>query len=79
MSLLFVSPLLAMPSQHGGCVYPNAVLTALHAAGTSIDYAWLAWPLRHDRLVTPEYAGRGRLSAENRGHAQETGITRVTS
>ena len=51
MSLLFVSPLLAMPSQHGGCVYPNAVLTALHAAGASIDYAWLAWPLRRDRLV----------------------------
>jgi len=46
---LFVSPLLAMPKQHGGCVYPHAVLQALHAAGLSIDYAWLAWPLRSRR------------------------------
>ena len=49
--MLFLSPLLAMPAQHGGCVYPNAVLNALHAAGTPIDYAWLAWPLRARRAV----------------------------
>ena len=49
--MLFLSPLLAMPAQHGGCVYPNAVLNALHAAGTPIDYAWLAWPLRGRRAV----------------------------
>ena len=51
MNLLFVSPLLAMPHQHGGCVYPHAVLTALHAAGASISYAWLAWPLGRDRFA----------------------------
>ena len=52
--MLFLSPLLAMPQQHGGCVYPNAVLNALHAAGTPIDYAWLAWPLRGHRAVMRE-------------------------
>ncbi len=49
--VLFVSPLLAMPNQHGGCVYPDAVMRALDAAGIVIDYAWLAWPLRGRRAM----------------------------
>ena len=49
--MLFLSPLLAMPQQHGGCVYPDAVLKALHAEGIPIDYAWLAWPLRGRRVI----------------------------
>ncbi len=40
-----------MPYHHGGCVYPDAVLSALHAAGSSIDYAWLAWPLSSGRFA----------------------------
>lgn len=40
-----------MPQQHGGCVYPDAVLRALHQAGLAIDYGWLAWPLRARRLI----------------------------
>ena len=47
--LLFFSPLLAMPSQHGGCVYPNAILTELHRQGFAIDYGWLGAPLSHGR------------------------------
>lgn len=50
-AVLFVSPLLAMPQQHGGCVYPHAVLNALHAQGIPIDYTWLAWPLRGKRAI----------------------------
>ena len=62
--MLFLSPLLAMPAQHGGCVYPHAVLNALHAAGIPIDYVWLAWPLRGRRAVMRDplragYIGRG--------------------
>ena len=49
--MLFISPLLAMPQQHGGCVYPDAVLRALDCAGIEIDYAWLAWPLRGRRAI----------------------------
>ena len=49
--MLFISPLLAMPQQHGGCVYPDAVLRAMHAAGMAIDYVWLAWPLRSRRVI----------------------------
>ena len=49
--MLFISPLLAMPQQHGGCVYPDAVLRAMHAAGMAVDYVWLAWPLRGHRRV----------------------------
>ncbi|MFT3782550.1 MAG: glycosyltransferase family 4 protein [Nibricoccus sp.] len=43
--VLFFSPLLAMPGQHGGCVYPHAILTELHRQGFAIDYAWLGAPL----------------------------------
>jgi glycosyltransferase involved in cell wall biosynthesis len=49
--LLFFSPLLAMPSQHGGCVYPHALLTELSKQGWSVDYAWVAAPLRSKRPV----------------------------
>ncbi len=64
--LLFASPLLAMPHQHGGCVYPDAVLTALHTAGMMIDYAWLAWPLRRERVamrnpLQADYVDRGHI------------------
>ena len=48
-SLLFFSPLLAMPSQHGGCVYPHAILNELHRQGVSIDYGWLGSPLTGGR------------------------------
>ena len=69
--LLFVSPLLSMPQQHGGCVYPDAVLTALHAAGMTIDYAWLAWPLRGDRVAMRDplkagYVDRGHIPGTRR-------------
>ena len=69
--LLFASPLLAMPHQHGGCVYPDAVLTALHAEGMAIDYAWLAWPLRRDRMVMRDplqagYVDRGHIPGTRR-------------
>jgi glycosyltransferase involved in cell wall biosynthesis len=47
--VLFISPLLAMPSQHGGCVYPHAILTELHRQGFAIDYAWLGAPLQGGR------------------------------
>jgi glycosyltransferase involved in cell wall biosynthesis len=47
--LLFFSPMLAMPSQHGGCVYPHALLTELHRQGIAIDYAWLGKPLVNGR------------------------------
>lgn len=47
--LLFFSPLLAMPSQHGGCVYPHAILTELHRQGAAIDYGWLGAPLTGGR------------------------------
>lgn len=43
--LLFLSPLLAMPSQHGGCVYPHALLSHLHRLGLKIDYGWTGAPL----------------------------------
>lgn len=43
--LLFLSPLLAMPSQHGGCVYPHALLQGLCRQGLAIDYGWLGAPL----------------------------------
>ena len=49
--LLFFSPLLAMPSQHGGCVYPHALLTEFHRQGWEIDYAWIAAPLRKGRPI----------------------------
>ena len=67
--VLFVSPMLAMPHQHGGCVYPDAVLTALHAAGMAIDYAWLAWPLRHGRVAMRDPLQAGYVS---RGHVPGT-------
>ncbi len=69
MSLLFVSPLLAMPQQHGGCVYPHAILSALHSAGVSIDYAWLAWPLHRERLVMRDPLQAGYV---RRGHVPGT-------
>jgi hypothetical protein len=47
--LLFFSPMLAMPSQHGGCVYPHALLTELHRQDIAIDYAWLGKPLVNGR------------------------------
>jgi glycosyltransferase involved in cell wall biosynthesis len=47
--LLFFSPMLAMPSQHGGCVYPHALLTELGRQGIAIDYAWLGKPLVNGR------------------------------
>jgi hypothetical protein len=47
--LLFFSPMLAMPSQHGGCVYPHALLTELGRQGVAIDYAWLGKPLVNGR------------------------------
>lgn len=43
--LLFFSHLIALPRHHGGCVYPHALLTALHRRGIRIDYAWLGQPL----------------------------------
>ncbi|MBK8475415.1 MAG: glycosyltransferase [Opitutaceae bacterium] len=43
--LLFLSPLLAMPAQHGGCVYPHALLQELRRQGLAIDYGWLGAPL----------------------------------
>ena len=47
--LLFLSPLLAMPSQHGGCVYPHAILSELAKQGVAIDYAWTGAPLTNGR------------------------------
>jgi glycosyltransferase involved in cell wall biosynthesis len=47
--LLFFSPMLAMPSQHGGCVYPHAILSELHCQGFDIDYGWLGAPLTNGR------------------------------
>jgi glycosyltransferase involved in cell wall biosynthesis len=47
--LLFFSPLLAMPSQHGGCVYPNAILNSLHRQSFAVDYGWLGAPLSGGR------------------------------
>ena len=67
--LLFASPLLAMPHQHGGCVYPDAVLTAMHAAGMTIDYAWLAWPLRRSRVAMRDPLQAGYV---DRGHVPGT-------
>ena len=69
--LLFVSPLLSMPQQHGGCVYPDAVLTALHASGMKIDYAWLAWPLKGNRVTMRDplqasYVDRGHIPGTRR-------------
>lgn len=49
--LLFFSPLLAMPDQHGGCVYPYALLAQLHRQGVAIDYAWLGAPLGKRRVM----------------------------
>lgn len=49
--LLFFSPLLAMPDQHGGCVYPYALLAELHRQGVAIDYAWLGAPLGRRRVM----------------------------
>lgn len=49
--LLFFSPLLAMPGQHGGCVYPHALLAELHREGVTIDYAWLGAPLENGRRL----------------------------
>jgi glycosyltransferase involved in cell wall biosynthesis len=49
--LLFFSPLLAMPDQHGGCVYPYALLAELHRQGAAIDYAWLGAPLGRRRVM----------------------------
>ena len=68
-SILFVSHNLAMPSQHGGCVYPHALLTALGAAGRQVDYAWLGQPLTGGRRLMrdPLVAGYVR-----RGHVLGT-------
>jgi hypothetical protein len=49
--LLFFSPLLAMPNQHGGCVYPYALLAELHRQDVAIDYAWLGAPLGKRRFM----------------------------
>ena len=40
-----------MPDQHGGCVYPYALLAELHRQGVSIDYAWLGAPLGQRRVM----------------------------
>jgi glycosyltransferase involved in cell wall biosynthesis len=40
-----------MPSQHGGCVYPDAILTELHRQGFAIDYGWLGAPLSGGRRL----------------------------
>jgi len=63
-SILFVSHNLAMPSHHGGCVYPHALLSALRAAGRRIDYAWLGNPLVGGRRamrdpLRADYIARG--------------------
>lgn len=50
-TLLFFSHILALPHHHGGCVYPHALLTALHRRGVRIDYAWLAQPLSNVRRL----------------------------
>ncbi|MEO7799476.1 MAG: glycosyltransferase family 4 protein [Opitutaceae bacterium] len=55
--LLFFSPLLAMPDQHGGCVYPYAVLAELHRQGVAIDYAWLSAPLGKRRVMRNPLTG----------------------
>ena len=60
--LLFFSPLLAMPSQHGGCVYPHALLTELHRQGVAIDYAWLAKPLVNGRRWMRDPLGASYVS-----------------
>jgi glycosyltransferase involved in cell wall biosynthesis len=62
--LLFLSPLLAMPSQHGGCVYPHAILKGLHERGVRIGYGWLGSPLTEGRRcmrnpLQAEYVDRG--------------------
>jgi glycosyltransferase involved in cell wall biosynthesis len=49
--LLFFSHLIALPRHHGGCVYPHALLTALHQRGVKIDYAWLGSPLAGGRRL----------------------------
>ena len=38
-----------MPNQHGGCVYPDAILKELHRQGVAIDYGWLGSPLTGGR------------------------------
>lgn len=38
-----------MPSQHGGCVYPHALLGALHHAGHPVHYGWIGAPLGQGR------------------------------
>lgn len=43
--LLFFSHLIALRRHHGGCVYPHAILSALHRRGIRIEYAWLGQPL----------------------------------
>lgn len=49
--LLFISQVLAMPDQHGGCVYPHALLNELHRQGVAIDYIWLGNPLAGGRRI----------------------------
>ena len=77
--LLFLSPTLAMPGQHGGCVYPHALLTELHRRGIAVDYAWLGTPLNSGRRLM-----RDPLAADyvSRGWVRDTlkvGPFRVTS
>lgn len=49
--LLFFSHQIALPRLHGGCVYPHALLGALHRHGVKIDYAWLGQPLSGSRRL----------------------------
>lgn len=63
-SILFLSPNLAMPDQHGGCVYPHALLRALHRAGRPIHYGWTGAPLGEGRRAMRDplrapYVARG--------------------
>lgn len=68
--LLFFSPLLAMPDQHGGCVYPYALLAELHRQGVAIDYAWLGAPLGQRRVMrdplTSQFVRRGWVRGASR-------------
>ncbi|MES2695350.1 MAG: glycosyltransferase [Verrucomicrobiota bacterium] len=69
--LLFISNVLAMANQHGGCVYPHAILTELHRSGVAIDYAWLGRPLHQGRRLmrdplTMPYVSRGFVNGTRR-------------
>jgi len=72
--LLFISPILAMPSQHGGCVYPYALLDSLHASGVAVDYGWLGAPLQGGRRLM-----RNPLTANYINHGWVRGSRRTGS